>query len=274
MTKLLIAIAGFSLLFQSVNAQDTNQVKSELQMVTNRPGFTEAAKAVYKSGFQIETGFQFSKSPNSKNSDSYTNNFLLPNLGLLYGVSKNVEIRAFIDYQYSKNVVDSSLEGMEYYKELSGFYLGSKINLTNQDGYLPEMAVLITQGIPTSSINAKVWSTKALLAWSYSLPKNFGLSGNLTYAREYVFEESVSLANPDVLGYTFNLGYSINYAFGCYAELFGNNNLGIGESLDVNITGGFWHRLNNNFQVDLIGGYDFETGGYLVNAGFSLLLIK
>tara|TARA_R110002050_G_scaffold300621_1_gene471014 strand:+ start:44459 stop:45292 length:834 start_codon:yes stop_codon:yes gene_type:complete len=262
----------------SVYAQDSTHTESKIspiKMITNRPGFTEASRAVFKKGFQIETGFQYSKSPFSKGSSEYSANILFPNLGLIYGVSENVEVRVFGNYE--GNRVSYGASPSTYSYGLEGLTLGTKINLTKRNGFLPEMALLINQGVPTSASTASftpIWSTQALLAWSYSLPYKFSLSGNLSYAVRYEFDEISTLAHPNSLGYTINVGYTITPQLGTYMELYGQNALGAGKVFDMNAAGGFKYRINPKFQVDLIGGYGFETGSTLVNAGFSWLIIK
>jgi len=242
-------------------------------MITNRPGFTEASRAVFKSGFQIETGFQYSKTPTvlkSAGSSDYQEDVLAPNLGLLYGVSKNVEIRIFANYEGQRISPFNS----EYTYDFNSLLVGTKINLIEAKGLVPEMALLVSLGISTDKFNAKVWPATALFAWSYSLPANFGLSGNLSYGYDLEFEEGYSITNPNHINYTVNLGYSINDKLGTYAEVYGYNNLGSGTGLDVKMAGGFMYRINPKLQVDLIGGYGFEEGSYLVNAGFSWLILK
>lgn len=263
---------------QLVSAQDTQDstktsAPAEVSMITNRPGFTEASRAVFKSGFQIETGFQYSKTPTvpkSEGSSDYQENVLIPNLGLLYGISTNVEIRIFANYEGQRISPFSS----EYTYDFNNLLVGTKINLTEAKGLVPEMALLVTLGIPTNKLNAKVWPATALLAWSYSLPANFGLSGNLSYGYDMEFEEHYSVTHPHHINYTINLGYGITDKLSTYAELYGYNTLGSGNNLDVKIAGGFYYRINPKFQVDLIGGYGIEDKSYLANAGFSWLLLK
>ena len=275
MIRFSTSFITFLLLNTFVFGQKSDTVgleSKELSMITNRPGFTEASRAVFKSGLQIESGFQYSKDKLVKNSLDHYENILLPNLGLLYGVSKNVEVRVFANYEGNR-FSNQNITSKFYYK-IRDLSIGSKINLTKEKGFLPEMALLINQGVPTTKYPVQIWSTSALMAWSYTLSPRFGLSGNLNYGRDYEFKTKTSLFNQDYWGYTINLGYSITDEFGTYAELYGVNSIGNGNDLDVNIAGGFLYRINPKFQIDLIGGYQFESEGILVNAGFSWLLLK
>ena len=271
MKKLLVFIF-LSTGFLPVFAQDSTSTASDASMITNRPGFTEASRAVFKSGFQIESGFQYKKSPDYKGSESYSEGLFIPNLGLLYGVSKNVEIRIFGNLDGTR--YHSSVWTSDYSYSLTGLVVGAKINLTQAKGALPEMALLLTEGFPTNNIGIQTWSTSALLAWSYSLPANFGLSGNLGYTLEYQFEDNMSLTNPSYFNYTVNLGYSIKENLGTYVEFYGASNIGDGTGISTSMTGGLWYRFNPKLQVDLLGGYGFDAGSYLFNVGFSWLILN
>jgi len=276
MTIKIILTIGFLLFISEMSfSQDSATVTTgeiKIKMITNRPGFTEASRAVFHKGFQIETGFQYSKIPKIKGSSEYSSNLLVPNLGLLYGISKNVEIRGFINYEGNKFISTGLESGYAY--DFNSLILGAKINLTDAKGAIPEMALVLQQVFPTSSPDFEKWSSVAMLAWSYGLPANFGLSGNIIYTLDFGTGNHAPISNPHNLGYTLNLGYSITEKLGTYAELYGNNTFGNGDKLNVNLTGGFMYRINPKFQVDLIGGYGFETGSTLVNVGFSWLILK
>ena len=138
--KNLLLIVFLSTGWISVFSQDSTVIKplSDVSMITNRPGFTEASRAVYKSGFQIETGFQYQLSPNWKGNPHHSEQILIPNLGLLYGASKNIELRVFGSLEGNRNNWTGS-ENSKYEYSFPALVIGGKINLTKAKGFLPEI---------------------------------------------------------------------------------------------------------------------------------------
>lgn len=255
-------------------AQDSiGTIEEVVPLITNRPGLTEASRAVYKGGFQLEMGLEYGKTPTSKGSSEYSDYILLPNIGFLYGVSNNVELRVFGNNQGSRNNHTCGQQKYDY--SVDNVFVGTKINLLKSKGWIPELALVINQGIPTDgSSDLKSWASTGLLAWSYSLPSNFALSGNLGYTNEKITQENVDMKYQHGLLYTLNLGYAIKSNIGTYVELNGSDLLYQGNSFPINVDGGFWYRVNPHLQVDALAGYGFEVENYFVNIGMSWLLLK
>ena len=254
----------------SLSIQSFSQDSIDVSSVTKRPGFTQASRAVYKNGFLIEAGFQYSKDrylPNG--SDRGYTTLLIPNLGLVYGVSKNIEVRVFGNLEAYKFNYSGNSSSIKY--KFNGLLIGTKINLTEAKNLLPEMALLITQGIPTNSELYNTWTTSAVLAWSYSLPANFGLSGNLGATYESDFYDGELHGNSVYFNYTLHIGYSIKENLGTYLEVYGG---GTSYGFETNVSGGLYYRFSPKFQVDALCGYGSGSGTFLVNTGCSWLLMK
>lgn len=245
---------------------------ANLDMITNRPGATEASRAVYHKGFQIETGIEFGQIPDWKGSKSNKQYLFLPNFNLQYGVSKNVELRVSSTHYASRDKINDGYTQFVYM--LDNIVLGAKINLLKSKGFRPELALLITQSIPSNfSDNTKYWPTTILMAWSYSLPKNFSLSGNLAYLHQMVENDQFLTVTPG-WSYTFNAGYAIKENIGVFAEIFGSDDFDDSENASVTLDGGIWYRINPKFQIDASAGYGTDVGNYYLNAGFSYLFLK
>ena len=272
MKKLLLFVllsTGFVPLF----AQDSTSVSTtEISMITNRPGASESSRAVFKKGFQIETGLEFGKVPNFKGNPEGIEYLFLPSFGFQYGVSENVELRIFATNYATRSINNGAPSQFVY--NLSNVTAGAKINILKSKGIVPEMALLLTQGIPTNPADVrKQWPTTALLAWSYSLPANFGLAGNLGYINQKeVFEQQITFDHS--WSYTLNVGYSIQENTGVFVEIFGTDNMNDNTTVPVNFDGGFWYRFNPKFQVDVSAGYGFDVGSSYVNAGLSWLFLN
>ena len=275
MRKLLL-LAFFSTGFLTLSAQDSTKVEtvevSEISMITNRPGVTEASTAVFKGGFQMEVGLEYGKIPNSKGSTDHSEYIFLPNFGFQYGVSKNVELRIFSTNYATRSFVNDGYTKFVF--NLSNLYVGTKINLLRSKGLIPELAFVLNQGIPSNPADVrKQWPTTGILAWSYSLPANFGLSGNLGYINhKEVFERNITFNHS--WSYSVNVGYSIQNDFGVFVEIFGEDQMNDDSEVPINFDGGVWYRFNPKLQIDASVGYEDELGSYYMNAGFSWLILK
>lgn len=259
-----ITLVSFLALSLSAAAQDS------ISMITNRPGYTEASRAVFKGGLQFELGLQYAHDPRWKNSADYYEYLTVPNLGILYGVTENIELRAF-------GVVTHERYSWQPQKEtaFSDFSLGTKINVARQNGWIPEMAVLVTQTLPVSQANSshKLYTTGALLALSYSTNTPWSIAGNIGYAIDWTAPSS-TIESPHHLNYTVNLGYSWVSNAGVFAELSSFNNLENGQAFYQDVEGGGWYRFNPKFQIDAHAGYTAQNQGFYVEIGGSLLLLK
>ena len=252
-------------------AQNPDSTTSEVSMITNRPGATEASRAVFKKGFQIEAGLEFGQVPNFKGNSEGIEYLFLPSFGFQYGVSDNVELRVFATNYATRSINNGAPSQFVY--NLSNLNVGAKINLLKSKGLIPELALLITQGFPTNPNDVrKQWPTNGVLAWSYSLPVNFSLSGNLGYINQKeVFEQNITFSHSWL--YTLNLGYAIKDNTGMFVEVFGQDDLNDDSAIPLNIDGGLWYRFNPKFQVDSSVGYGFDVGNYYVNVGISWLFL-
>jgi len=256
-----------------VFAQDsTVTTASEVSMITNRPGTTEASRAVYKKGFQIEAGFEFGEIPDFKGNPDGIQYLFLPNFGFQYGVSENVELRVFAINYATRSIHNGAPSQFAY--NLSNLFVGAKINILKANGLIPELALLITQGIPTNPNDVrKKWPTSGVLAWSYALPARLSLSGNFGYINQKeVFERDVTFKHKWT--YTLNLGYAIKEDVGVFVEIFGVDEFNDNSTVPVNLDGGVWYRFNPKFQIDCSAGYGLDGGSYYVDAGLSWLLLK
>jgi hypothetical protein len=257
-------------------SQDSTKVipleTEEVSMITNRPGATESSTAVFKGGFQTEIGFEYGKIPEWKGSTEHIEYLFLPSFGFLYGVSENVELRVFSTNYATRSNVNGGYTKLVF--NLSTIYVGSKINLFKENRFVPNAALLINQGVPSNYVDVRrQWPTSAIFAWSYTLPANFGLSGNLGYINhKEVFQNDITFDHS--WSYTLNLGYSIKDDLGVFAEIFGEGKMNDNGETPLNIDGGVWYRINKKLQVDASASYGFEVENYYLNMGFSWLLIK
>ncbi len=251
---------------------NSDSTTKNTDMITNRPGATESSKAVYKDGFQIEMGLEYGRVANEPGSKDLKEYLFIPNIGVQYGVSNNVELRIFTTNYAIRSKINSGPTQFVY--ELANVIVGAKINLTNANGLLPEMAFLIDQGISTRPVYERSqWPTRGLLAWSYSLPSNFSLSGNFGYINEKeYFDQYITIGHS--LSYSLNFGYGIKDNLGIFAEIYGQEQWNTGNGFPMILDGGMWYRITNKLQVDVSSGVNVNQHHYYVNAGISWLFLK
>ena len=155
MKKIVLTIGAVFLTSSMLFSQDTTKVitleKEEISMITNRPGATESSTAVFKGGFQTEMGFEYGKIPEWKGSTEHIEYLFLPSFGFLYGVSENVELRVFSTNYATRSNVNGGYTKLVF--NLSTIYVGSKINLFREKGFVPNVALLINQGIPSNYVD-------------------------------------------------------------------------------------------------------------------------
>ncbi len=251
-----------ALLFPVLGLAQEADSASTTWMITNRPGNTEASRAVFRGGFQIETGFTFTRFDN----DRYQKQLLLPSMGVLFGISNNMELRVF-----ATNEGNSSDNSMYVYN-VNAVVAGAKINLFKRRGALPEIALLIDQSIPTDfNADLKLWTTREIIAWSYSFGDHFGVSGN------FIFNQNITTSDSETdfqfdFGYTLNLGYSVSQRFGMFYELYYFTVVSDRFAADMNL--GLWYRITPKLQIDVYGGYSYSDPSYSINGGISWLILN
>ena len=253
--KLLLSIATF-LLFVISTAQAQEAIGS---IATDRPDQTESSSLVPKGYFQWETGFLYEHASSTEQNYSYNTSLLK------YGLFESFELRLIVEYNRSR----TALVGAEFDNQgLAPIAIGSKIAITQENGWIPEIALLSHLTLPNTGL--KAFQTNFLapdfrflisktLTESLSLGLNLGASWDGTSAnatREY----TLALAN----GFTERLGGFIEI-YGFATE---------GSRPDHRLDGGFTYLIQNNMQLDVSAGLGLTeiSPEYFLSAGFSLRL--
>ena len=256
----------------NIQMSEVELIKENISMITNRPGATEASRAVYHKGFQMEIGFEYGNVPERKGSDKHSQYLYLPQFNLQYGVSKNVELRVASTNYAVREQINNGYTQFNY--NLDNIVVGAKINLLDAEKWKPELALLITQSFPSNTSDyRRYWPTTFLFAWAYSLPKNFSLSGNLAYINEKLsYDKTIDVSHG--WSYTVNAGYGIKHNLGVFAEVFGSDSSADDTAVSLTLDGGIWYRINPKFQIDGSAGYGFDVGSNYFNVGLSYLFLK
>lgn len=242
--RLLIALA----LSTSTFAQEVQELNSPL--VTDRPDATEASSTVGKGVLQFETGglYETFEENNTKN-ENYTYNTML----IRYGILENLELRLGWDFvegvtTVNGNKLDDVLSG------LSPLLLGLKIDIAEENGIMPEIA-LIGHVFPLFSASADYRPEYTGVDFRLSLAHTLSEKSSLGYniGAEWGNDSPEAAAI-----YTIAYGYSFNDAFGMYAELYGD--FPEDNSANHYWDAGMTYLVNNDLQLDAYVGTSITDG--------------
>ncbi|MDN4164521.1 transporter [Cytophagales bacterium LB-30] len=254
MKTFLSVVSLFLFLFSTTKAQEAIG-----PIATDRPDQTESSSLVPKGYFQWETGFLYEHANSAEQNYSYNTSLLK------YGLFDSFELRLIVEYNRSR----VALTGSEIDDQgLAPIAIGSKIAITQENGWIPEIALLSHLTLPNTGL--KAFQTNFLapdfrflisktLTETLSIGLNLGASwdGQTPNAtREY----TLALAN----GFT--------ERFGGFIEVYGFATEG--SQPDHRLDGGFTYLIQNNMQLDISAGLGLSdiSPEYFLSAGFSLRL--
>lgn len=258
-TASILLLATASITF----AQENNETLGAL--VTDRPDATEASSTVGKGVLQFETGGLYeSFEANSVKSENYTFNTML----IRYGLLDNLELRLGWDFvegitKVNGNKLDNVISG------LSPLLLGMKIDISEENGAMPEIA-LIGHVFPIFSASAdyrpEFTGVDFRLSLSHTLSKKSSLGYNIGAQWGDDSAEASAI-------YTLAYGYSISEKIGAYAELYGD--FPEDNSANHYWDAGFTYLANNDLQFDIYFGTSITEGqDLLVGLGLSYRVRK
>lgn len=217
------------------------------ELITDRPDATESAVLISKGFVQLEAGSQISKGDLQKD--------LTYGTALLrWGLLDNLEFRLGLDYSgsmFSDNITNDI-------NSFSPLLVGVKIGIAEENGILPEMAILSHLSLPYLSSNINSTGIDARFAFSHTLNERSGLSYNLGALWDGLNEGLQYI-------YTVSYGYSITDRLGWYGEIYGDlpENLKATHYLDS----GFTYMIASNFQVDTYIGTAINNDPSLILGG-------
>lgn len=240
----------------------THAQEAQPELVTDRPDQTEASRVVPLGTLQIETGFLLE----NNETDLETQRAINYNTSLLrYGLLENFELR--LGFAYLENRVEYKESDSTYTEQgLSPLYTGFKVQILDEDGWIPETSLIGGLILPFSaSEEFKPENTGVGLRFSMShtLSERFSLGYNL--GAEYLGE------SPGLwYFYSVALGVGITDKLGMYVE-------GFGWIPEDNVPshmfdGGFTYLLTPLFQLDVSAGVGLneEALDNYISAGFSI----
>ncbi|HYX07292.1 MAG TPA: transporter [Bacteroidales bacterium] len=253
---IITAIIAGSISFD-LSAQET--YKQIPPMVTDRPTQTESPYTIPKGFLQIEGGFlyEYDNLPVGN-----TQLFNFSNTVLRFGISDRAEIRAGVNYLKFIPVSQQDEIG------LGPLQIGSKFRIGEEKGFIPEISLDVTLGLPFTGdqiFKPDYFAPSFLFAFQHTLSPKISLGYNLGASWDGV--------NPWATGiYSLSCGYSISNKVNVFGELYGS----------VPEKGDAWHQFDagmswlimRNFQVDVSAGTALNAAApdYFVATGLSVRL--
>ncbi|MFT4597827.1 MAG: hypothetical protein ACJAR8_000100 [Bacteroidia bacterium] len=263
------------------------------QIETDRPDFTESPNVVPKGALQIETGFILENDkqeltgsfPGTGLWEEKKRNLTVNTTLFRYGLTNNIELRLNTSFNTTRTTEFKVLESGpwlpatyqpedSFFDPLLGFstsFIGFKINLYKNDklsiGFLGHLYIPELASGDFMKANGQKIAPEFLIPLTYDITDKFGI------AVQYGLTWDGFTPNPTT-SYTLALGYSITDKLSAYVEPYGflTNN---GDELHL-INGGFTYLINDDFQVDLTGGFGLNEAApdNFVNCGASFLLFN
>ncbi|MEM7084739.1 MAG: transporter [Bacteroidota bacterium] len=254
----------------SLLAQDEDQNTAPVSdLITDRPDATESPNTVSVGTIQIETGGFYTSFEETIDGDKIKHEVLGYNTTLLrYGILDNLELRLGWNFEEGQTTVNN-VKLMDVTSGFSPLLAGVKVNITEEDGWLPTIGLLGHLYLPlTAGNDYKPETTGADLRFSFdhTLSPKSGLAYNIGAQWG---DDSPEVAYV----YTLVYGYSITDRLGAYAEVYGDlpENSSANHFWDAGLT----YLVSPNFQLDATVGSSITEGqDLLVAAGFSYRILK
>jgi len=263
MKRVSLLIVNISLLLfvfvVPVYAQDSETA----DLVTDRPDQTESATIVPAGSVQLETGMLFgSDSYDFLGSKITTTNFSLPNNLFRIGIIDRVELRLMI-LEFGKFKVD----GTELGSGMSPIAIGTKIKFWDENGALPETALLahVTLPVGGADFSPEKMEYDFRFSMAHTLSEKLALGYNV--GGEFVYNG----VDYDASGlYTLSLGVGMSDNAGVFFEFFGDFND------DHSFDAGFTYLLGPLTQLDFSGGFGLTDAAqdYFLSAGITFRWFK
>jgi hypothetical protein len=220
------------------------------ELVTDRPDQTESCNILPPKYIQIESGIIYTRI------DDYD---ITEALGTLVriGLFDKLEVRFGFDGWIIDDIMDT--EGFGDSK------IEVKYWLCEQDGWIPQSALLASVCIPTAKnvfegkrfdpeLHCSCRATSVRWAGSYSLTDYLSLGMNLAASWECEKDANGNRHMNAILPYSASLGITFTDRLGGFIEFFGGTPASPTGKPSNLIDGGFTYLARDNFQFDIAGG--------------------
>jgi hypothetical protein len=231
-------------------------------LISDRPDFTEASTTVGQGVVQLETGYTYT---HDGSGGSRTTSHSFPEALFRIGMFADwFELR--IAYTHGAEL--SSLSGAPPITGRSDeLYLGAKIALTLQQGFLPEMAIIPQMTVPLAGDTSFAQTTPGM-NWLYGwqLSEHIGTGGSTQLNKALDADGSVFYE----LAQSWTVNFQLTEQLGCYTEWYAFFPSGAAFAQPQHyFDGGFTFLASNDWQLDIRAGVGLNEAAadYFVGTG-------
>ncbi len=241
---------------------------------TDRPSFTPSSSTVPKGRVQVELGYTYFHDLSGM---TRTDTHLFPELSGRIGINDWLELRTLWPGQlYSRTTNRFGTPNVTQNDGITNFFAGFKWHLVEQDGWVPETALITDLSIPLNqSVNSSESVDPSLfLIYNWSLTDRFSIAGSTGYSSSFARDIPVSLGTGDsfeVFSQSMIGTVSATDRVSLFYEWFVLGQTNGASNLPRHLmNGGFLFLLRPNLQLDFRAGFglsgvadDFFTGAGL-----------
>jgi len=233
-------------------------------LVTDRPDFTEASSTVGLGVAQLEFGYTYaSNNDGSQSTRSQSFGEPLLRVGIL---ADWLEFRSalFPLEEQTRSVGVSNTDA-----GVADLYLGFKIALTPQAGWLPEMALIPQMNVPSGDRAFTSGSVEPGVNWIYAWEINdFISTAGSTQGNRRIDESGNAYLE---MAQSWTIGYSLSDRVGAYTEWFVLIPSGADTAqTEHSANGGFTFLVSNDIQFDIRAGLGLSEAAADFFAGTGL----
>jgi hypothetical protein len=213
-------------------------------IVTDRPDFTEASSTVGQGVIQFESGYTFVY--DDADDGTITRSHGAPEMLTRVGLWDDVEVRFGWNYAFERTELNGLVDEVDGFEDL---YFGTKIEISDQCGWMPEMATIF-QGTAPAGANAfssgkTTFGINHLYSWELG-ESGLSLAGSTGFDTDAAVEDDFMVYHQSV-----SLGIPITEKVGSYFEYFGLYS----DQAEVNapenyFNGGLTYGVTDNLQLD------------------------
>jgi len=256
----------FLILVSLMSASAWSYAQDVRELATDRPGLGSDAPVTVPQGFvQVEAGFQMDKDRYRQgNVELEQTLWSYPSTLLRYGILDRWEFRLSFDALSLANRRQNA-DLVQQLQGISPITLGSKVMLTQEEGWVPTMAFQFGLTLPSTGSEAlQSTFTQPTITWlmTKSVTENFGITVNLG-------AEWDDISPAATYNYALSMDMSLQEKLGAFLEFYGSwPELGT-QAHAVNY--GLTYLMLDDLQLDISSGVGLvdEATDYFIGLGIS-----
>lgn len=235
-------------------------------LASDRPDFTESSTTVGRGVAQVELGYTYISNVDG---GVHTNSHSFPEMLWRIGMFADwFELR--LGYNGGTGLVVAEPLGTFTASGSEELYLGAKLGLTLQQGFLPEMALVPQMAIPTGSSALTSGHVLPGVNWLYGWDITDWLSCGGSTQMNKAVDDSGAMYYEVAQSMTFGLGLTDRIGF--YGEWFFLTHTAATQAhTEHYLDGGFTFSVNNDLQLDIRAGIGLSDASDNYFAGTGLV---